>query len=65
VLTGMAGAFLARGLSPAAALQCAVYLHGRAGDLAAARVGQEALIAGDVIDALPQALVGLQSARDR
>jgi ADP-dependent NAD(P)H-hydrate dehydratase / NAD(P)H-hydrate epimerase len=65
VLTGIVGAFLARGLPPAAALPCAVYLHGRAGDLAAARVGQEALIASDVIDALPQALAGIQSARDR
>src|SRR5262245_33669555 len=65
VLTGMVGAFLARGLPPPAALHCAVYLHGRAGDLAAARVGQEALIASDVIDALAQALVGLQSARER
>jgi NAD(P)H-hydrate epimerase len=65
VLTGMVGAFLARGLSPAAALQSAVFLHGRAGDFAAARLGQEALIASDVIDALPQALTEIQSARDR
>jgi ADP-dependent NAD(P)H-hydrate dehydratase / NAD(P)H-hydrate epimerase len=65
VLTGMVGAFLARGLTPAAALSSAVYLHGRAGDLAAARVGQEALIASDVIDALPEALIEIQSARDR
>ncbi|MCL6640653.1 MAG: NAD(P)H-hydrate dehydratase, partial [Candidatus Rokubacteria bacterium] len=59
VLTGMAGAFLARGLAPAAALQTAVYLHGRAGDLAAERVGEEALIAGDVIAALPDAFRSL------
>lgn len=55
VLTGMVGAFLARGLDPAQALQAAVYLHGRAGDIAAERVGQEALVARDVIAALPQA----------
>jgi ADP-dependent NAD(P)H-hydrate dehydratase / NAD(P)H-hydrate epimerase len=61
VLTGMIGAFLARGLPPAAALQTAVYLHGRAGDLAAARLGQEALIASDVIAALPEAILELQS----
>ncbi|MGH7314263.1 MAG: NAD(P)H-hydrate dehydratase, partial [Candidatus Rokuibacteriota bacterium] len=61
VLTGMVGAFLARGLPPVAALQTAVYVHGRAGDLAAARVGQEALIASDVIAALPAALIELQS----
>ncbi|HXG16426.1 MAG TPA: NAD(P)H-hydrate dehydratase [Calidithermus sp.] len=59
VLTGMVGAFLARGLAPAAALQAAVFLHGRAGDLAAARVGEEALVAGDVIAALPDAFRSL------
>jgi NAD(P)H-hydrate epimerase len=61
----MAGAFLARGLPPVAALQTAVYVHGRAGDLAAARLGQEALIASDLIAALPEALVELQSRHGR
>jgi NAD(P)H-hydrate epimerase len=61
VLTGMVGAFLARGWPPTAALQTAVYLHGRAGDLAAARLGQEGLIASDVIAALPGAILELQS----
>jgi NAD(P)H-hydrate epimerase len=60
VLTGMVGAFLARGLEPAAALQAAVYLHGRAGDLAAVRLGQEALIASDLIEALPAAFAEVQ-----
>jgi len=55
VLTGVVGAFLARGLPAASALVSAVYLHGLAGDLAAARMGEEALVAGDVIDALPEA----------
>ena len=59
VLTGIVGAFLARGMAPLAALQCAVYLHGRAGDLASARLGEESLVAGDVIEALPQAFLGL------
>jgi NAD(P)H-hydrate epimerase len=62
VLTGMVGAFLARGLDAGAALQTAVYLHGRAGDLAAARMGQEALVASDVIAALPDAFRELQAA---
>jgi len=55
VLTGMLGAFLARGLDATAALASAVYLHGLAGDVAAERHGQESLIAGDVIEALPEA----------
>jgi NAD(P)H-hydrate repair Nnr-like enzyme with NAD(P)H-hydrate dehydratase domain len=36
-------------------------LHGRAGDLAAARLGQEALVASDVIATLPEAILELQS----
>ena len=55
VLTGVLGAFLARGLEPGAALAAAVYLHGLAGDVAAERVGEESLVAGDVIEALPEA----------
>jgi ADP-dependent NAD(P)H-hydrate dehydratase / NAD(P)H-hydrate epimerase len=55
VLTGVLGAFLARGLDATAALVSAVYLHGLAGDVAAERHGQESLIAGDVIEALPEA----------
>lgn len=55
VLTGVTGAFLARGLAPGDALASAVYLHGLAGDIAAERVGEESLIARDVIAALPDA----------
>jgi ADP-dependent NAD(P)H-hydrate dehydratase / NAD(P)H-hydrate epimerase len=55
VLSGVLGAFLARGLEAGAALAAAVYLHGLAGDVAAERVGQESLVAGDVVDALPEA----------
>lgn len=63
VLTGMIGAFLARGLAPDAALRTAVYLHGSAGDLAAARVGEEALIARDLVAALPEAFRRLRDER--
>ncbi len=64
VLTGMLGAFLARGLAPAAALQSAVYLHGLAGDIAADGVGEESLIARDVIAALPEAFTRLGGVGD-
>jgi len=63
VLTGVLGAFLARGLEATDALACAVYLHGLAGDIAAARHGQESLIASDVVEALPSAFAAL-SGRD-
>jgi NAD(P)H-hydrate epimerase len=55
VLTGILGAFLARGLPATQATAAAVYLHGLAGDLAAGRVGEEALIASDVVEALGEA----------
>ncbi len=64
VLTGMLGAFLARGMAPGAALQCAVYLHGLAGDLAADRVGEESLVAGDLVAALPDAFKRLGGGGD-
>jgi hydroxyethylthiazole kinase-like uncharacterized protein yjeF len=56
VLTGMTGAFLARGLEPLVALRAAVYLHGLAGDLARDAVGEEGMIAGDIVEAIPRAL---------
>ena len=68
VLTGILGGFLARGMDACAALCAAVYIHGLAGDLAAARVGEEALVASDVVEALPQAfgaLAGLPAPRPR
>lgn len=64
VLTGMVGAFLARGLPPGAALAAAVYLHGSAGDIAASRVGHEALVASDVIAAIPDAFRRLSGGGD-
>ena len=60
VLTGMVGAFLARGMSPLHALQAAVYLHGLAGDLARGEKGEEGLIAGDILEAVPSAILKVQ-----
>jgi NAD(P)H-hydrate epimerase len=64
VLTGVAGALLAQGLAPLAALRLAVYLHGLAGDRAAAGLGPVGLRAGDVADALPGALRELAGGGD-
>jgi hydroxyethylthiazole kinase-like uncharacterized protein yjeF len=63
VLTGILGALLARGIDAARAAPAAVYLHGLAGDVAAERVGEEALIAGDLIDALGEAFRRLADER--
>jgi NAD(P)H-hydrate epimerase len=56
VLTGMIGAFLARGFPAVDAARLAVFAHGHAGDRAAATVGQEALIAADLLERLPETL---------
>ena len=56
VLTGMITGLIAQGVEPGKAAQAGVYLHGLAGDLAAEELGQEALIASDLIDRLPKAI---------
>lgn len=56
VLSGVAGAFAARGLPSGLAADAAVYAHAVAGDRAALEVGQESLIASDILHALPHAL---------
>jgi NAD(P)H-hydrate epimerase len=55
VLTGLVAGLLAQGLDALDAARLGVYLHGLAGDAAAARRGEPALAAGDLIDALPEA----------
>lgn len=50
VLTGMVGSLLAQGYNSSSAAIFAVYLHGHAGDIAASKVGVDALIASDIID---------------
>lgn len=52
VLTGIILSLLAQGLKPELAAMAAVYLHGVAGDNAAAFYGQESMIAGDIIKCL-------------
>jgi hydroxyethylthiazole kinase-like uncharacterized protein yjeF len=55
VLTGVLTGLLARGYPPEDASRLGVFLHGLAGDIAAERMGQESLIASDIIDSLPAA----------
>jgi NAD(P)H-hydrate epimerase len=56
VLTGLITAMLCQGLSPLDAARLAVHVHGRAGDLAAAELGQVAMIASDLLKYLPAAM---------
>lgn len=54
VLTGVIAALLGQ-LPPETAVPTAVYLHSYAGDLCAARLGEYAMTASDLIETLPEA----------
>ena len=58
VLTGIAGALLARGVPAPEAAGAAVWWHGRAGDLAADARGEPSVVASDLIDHLGPAWRG-------
>ena len=60
VLTGIITGLLARGYTPEDACIVGVYLHGLAGDLAAADLDEESLIASDIIRYLPKAFKRLK-----
>ncbi len=59
VLAGMIGAWCAQLLDASAACQLSVYVHGLAGDLAAADEGEVSMIAGDIVDRLGDAVLEL------
>jgi NAD(P)H-hydrate epimerase len=63
VLTGVVAALLGRGLSGIDAGALAAYIHGEAGDAAAADVGEISMIAGDVLARLPRVFGGLATHR--
>jgi len=55
VLTGCILGLLGQGMTPFEAAVLGVYLHGRAGDIAAEQFGETSLMATDIIAALPRA----------
>jgi ADP-dependent NAD(P)H-hydrate dehydratase len=57
VLTGVIAALLAQKLPAFEAAQLGVFIHGVAGDIARDQNGETSLIAGDIVDALPDAYV--------
>ena len=61
VLTGILTGLLARGYKPQDACVVGVYLHGLAGDLAARELGEESLIASDIIQYLGPAFKKLRN----
>lgn len=56
VLAGVVAALAARGLKEDVAAAVAVYIHGTSADIAAEKLGEDSLIAGDVIQYLPYAI---------
>jgi NAD(P)H-hydrate epimerase len=56
VLTGLIAGLIAQGITPAQSARAGAYLHGLAGDLAAGRLGQEGMLAGDLLESVPEAI---------
>jgi NAD(P)H-hydrate epimerase len=59
VLTGVIAALLAQSVAGFEAAQIGVFVHGLAGDIARDHDGEVGMIAGDIVDALPDAFVHL------
>lgn len=59
VLTGLILSLLAQSYKPEEASQIGVFIHGLAADLAVKKTGQQALIAGDIVDNLGNAFLSL------
>lgn len=56
VLAGIIVSLLGQGVSPLKAAACGAWLHGRAGDLCAEKIGQYGMLPQDMVNVLPQLL---------
>jgi NAD(P)H-hydrate epimerase len=61
VLSGIVGTLLAKGMEPFGAACAGVIAHARAGQAAAHDIGADHVIAGDVIDYIPDGMSGHDS----
>jgi len=57
VLAGVIASIIGRGYAPDEAVAAAVWVHGKAGDICAEKFGQYGMTAGDLIEALPKAIL--------
>jgi len=64
VLTGLVAALLGQSLDPVSAAHLGVFAHGLAGDIASEAVGEIALVAGDLVDHLPDVFARLERILD-
>ncbi|MBQ8514454.1 MAG: NAD(P)H-hydrate dehydratase [Ruminococcus sp.] len=63
VLAGMIASFAAQGLTPLDAVTAGVYLHGMAGDIAARRMSQAAMLPRDLIACIPEVFRSVEENR--
>lgn len=56
VLAGIIAAFAAQGMDPKIAAASGVYIHGRAGDIAAKKVGEYSVLARDILNGVSGAI---------
>lgn len=56
ILSGIIGTLLAQSMDRFDAAATATWIHGRAGEIAGAKLGRRSVLARDVIDAIPQAI---------
>jgi hydroxyethylthiazole kinase-like uncharacterized protein yjeF len=61
VLTGTIAGLVAQGVDAEEAGALGCYIHGLAGDVAARRLGMRGFVAGDIMRALPAAIMALES----
>ena len=57
VLSGVIASFIAQGISTRIAAELGVFIHGKAADNVAERKGYRGLIASDLLETLPQAIM--------
>lgn len=62
VLTGIIASLLGQRLDPFDAAKLGVYLHGLAGDITRDRLGEYGMIANDIIEAIPYAIMRVENA---
>lgn len=56
VLAGIITALIGQGIAPFEAAACGAWLHGAAGDICAAEIGQYGMLPSDILDVLPRLL---------
>lgn len=60
VLTGVISGLISQGYSPDTSVWMGVFIHGHAGDLASAKIGEQSVIASDIVDNLSTAIVDIK-----